>query len=961
MPDELPPTTPPPESPISTNGNGERHEPLNIEDELRDSYLTYAMSVIISRALPDVRDGLKPSQRRILVAMHDLGLGPTGATSKCAGIVGETMKRYHPHGEGTIYPTLVRMAQDWAMRHRLVHPQGNFGSIAGLPPAAMRYTEARLSAIAGEMLVDLERDTVDYIDNYDGKYREPLVLPSKFPNLLVNGSDGIAVGMATEIPPHNLREVCDGLIKLIDHPEVTIDELMEIIPGPDFPTGGIICGRQGIMDGYRTGRGKIILRARADIREENNQTQIIISEVPFQQTRIRLHEAIGELIKDERIKGITDVRDESSARGGEPVRLVVYLKRDADPTLVLNQLYQFSPLQKTVSIILLALVDGRPRTLALKQMLEEFLRHRVQVIRRRTEFLLREAKRRGHILEGQLIAISSLDEVIAICRQSPSRAEAKERLQNLAVAATVMQRALGDEHFAALQRELGVLESYHMTEAQAEAVVRLQLGQLAALERDEIVKEYKDLRQQILSYEELLSSEQRILAVVRTDLVDLRDKYGDDRRTAIIEAIGKVSYEDLIAEEVNAVTISHNGYIKRLPLSTYRSQHRGGKGVSGGGAREDDFIEHFFVASTHAYLLCFTNRGQVYWLKVYDIPQMGRTSIGRAIANLLSFKPEEKITGVIPVRRFEENLHLLMATQRGIVKKTALQEYSRPKSGGIIGISLDEGDALIDVVLTRPGDQVVLSTRQGMAIRFDEADARAMGRNTRGVKGITLREGDQVVNMVVADPEGYLLTVCENGYGKRTPFGANIAGEEIAEGEGQPEGQEGGSDAESAMPESEGEAESPEGEAPEGEEAGKYRGNMRYRKQRRAGKGLRDIRTSERNGPVVGAISVRDGDDIMLITVQGMVNRTHVDEIRVVGRNTQGVRIMGLNEGDKIASIAKIAKEEEADTEEGDAITEPPGAGTSSEDPGTGPTDAETQNPENVRNSEGDSASASPE
>jgi DNA gyrase subunit A len=959
LPDELPPITPPPDSPISTNGNGERHEPLNIEDELRDSYLTYAMSVIISRALPDVRDGLKPSQRRILVAMNDLGLGPTGATSKCAGIVGETMKRYHPHGEGTIYPTLVRMAQDWAMRHRLVHPQGNFGSIAGLPPAAMRYTEARLSAIAGEMLADLERDTVDYIDNYDGKYREPLVLPSKFPNLLVNGSDGIAVGMATEIPPHNLREVCDGVIKVIDHPEVTIEELMEIIPGPDFPTGGIICGRQGILDGYRTGRGKISLRARADIREENNQTQIIISEVPFQQTRIRLHEAIGELIKDERIKGIADVRDESSARGGEPVRLVVYLKRDADPTLVLNQLYQFSPLQKTVSIILLALVDGRPRTLTLKQMLEEFLRHRVQVIRRRTEFLLREAKRRGHVLEGQLIAISSLDEVIAICRQSPSRAEAKERLQNLAVAAGVMQRALGDEHFAALQRELGVLESYHMTEAQAEAVVRLQLGQLAALERDEIIKEYHNLRQQILSYEQLLSSERNILAVARADLVELRDKYGDDRRTAIIEAIGKVNYEDLIAEEVNAVTISHNGYIKRLPLSTYRSQHRGGKGVSGGGAREDDFIEHFFVASTHAYLLCFTNRGQVYWLKVYDIPQMGRTSVGRAIANVLSLKPEEKITSVIPVRRFEDNLHLLMATQRGLVKKTALQEYSRPKSGGIIGISLEEGDTLIDVVLTRPGDQVVLSTRRGMAIRFDEADARAMGRNTRGVKGITLREGDQVVNMVVADPEGYLLTVCENGYGKRTPFGANIAGEEIAETETPSEVPEGGPDAESIVPEEE---ESPEGEVPEGEEAGKYRGNMRYRKQRRGGKGLRDIRTSERNGPVLGAISVRDGDDIMLITVQGMVNRTHVDEIRVVGRNTQGVRIMGLNEGDKIASIAKIAKEDDTETEaDGDEATEPPAGETPSENAETGTTDTEAQGPGEANNSEGDSPPSIPE
>jgi DNA gyrase subunit A len=927
LPDEIPPANPPidpPSPPSSTNGNGDRYEPLNIEDELKDSYLTYAMSVIVSRALPDVRDGLKPSQRRILVAMNDLGLGPASATSKCAGIVGETMKRYHPHGEQTIYPTLVRMAQDWAMRHRLVHPQGNFGSIAGLPPAAMRYTEARLSAIAGEMLTDLERDTVDYIDNYDGKYREPLVLPSKFPNLLVNGSDGIAVGMATEIPPHNLSEVCDGTIKLIDDPETTVDQLMEIIPGPDFPTGGIICGREGILDGYRTGRGKVVLRARADIREEGSRTQIIISEVPFQQTRNRLHEAIADLIKEERIQGISAIRDESSARGGEPVRLVVDVKREADPQLVLNQLYQFSPLQKTVSIILLALVDGRPRTLTLKQMIEEFIRHRVQVIRRRTEFLLREAKRRAHILEGQLIAISSLDEVIAICRQSPSRAEAKQRLQGLAVAAAVMKRALGDDHFASLQRELGALESYRMTEAQAEAVVRLQLGQLAALERDEIFKEYNDLRGQIQSYEQLLSSERNILDVVRADMVELRDKYGDERRTKIIEAVGKISYEDLIAEEVNAVTISHNGYIKRLPLNTYRSQHRGGKGVSGGGPREDDFIEHFFVASTHAYLLCFTNRGQVYWLKVYDIPQMSRTSAGRAIANVLSLKPDEKITSVIPVRRFEDNLHLLMATRLGLVKKTALQEYSRPKSGGIIGISLEEGDTLIDVVLTKPGDEVVLSTRRGMAIRFAESDARAMGRNTKGVKGITLQEGDEVVNMVVADLEGFLFTVCENGYGKRTAFGANITGDEPPEAESETE-----------EPEvEEREVEPQEGEAPaepasaeeggEGEEPGKYRGNMRYRKQRRGGKGLRDIRTSDRNGPVIGSISVREGDDIMLITVQGMVNRTHVNEIRVVGRNTQGVRVMGLNEGDKIASIAKIAHEDDESTEGGEAETKAP-------------------------------------
>jgi DNA gyrase subunit A len=907
--DELPPDTPPPATPPAGNGDGDRYEPLDLADEMQDSYLRYSMSVIIARALPDVRDGLKPSQRRILVAMNDLNLGPTSGRIKCAKICGDTSGNYHPHGEQGVYPTLVRMAQDWNLRHVLVDKQGNFGSLAGFPPAAMRYTEARLSAVASEMLSDLDRETVDMVPNYDGRRLEPTVLPSKFPNLLVNGADGIAVGMATEIPPHNLREVCDGLIKLIDVPEVTIDELIEIIPGPDFPTGGIICGRQGIKDGYHTGRGKVTLRARADIREEGNRSQIIITEVPFQVTRNALHEKIGELVKDERIKGISATRDESSDRSGEPVRLVLDLKRDADPQLILNQLYQFSMLQRTVSIILLALVDGRPEILSLKRMLQEYLRHRAQVIRRRTEFLLREAKKRAHVLEGQLIAISSLDEVIQICRTSPSRAESKIRLQKFEVAAAVLERALGAAHFAALTKEIGVHASYQMTEAQAEAVVRMQLGQLAALERDEIVKEYSDLRGQIRAHEELLSSDKNIHAVVRADLIEMRDKYGDIRKTEIIDTVAsKLELEDLIAEEVNAVTISHNGYIKRLPLNTYRSQHRGGKGVTGAAAKEDDFIEHFFVASTHAYLLCFTNRGQMYWLKVYDLPQMSRTSPGRAIANVLSLKPEEKITSVIPVRRFEENRYLLMGTRRGIVKKTSLMEYSRPKSGGIIGIALDEGDTLIDVVLTQPGDEIVLSTHQGMAIRFDEGDARAMGRNTRGVKGIGLLEGDEVVGLVVADPQGYLLTVCENGYGKRTPFGANVAGVESAGEEGE-------------EPPAEEEAPPAEGEAGE---AAPERGQMRYRKQRRGGKGLRDIRTSERNGLVVGVVAVRDGDDIMFITTGGMVNRTHVDEIRVVGRNTQGVRVMGLKEGDKVASIAKVAKEDAEATATNASESEPP-------------------------------------
>jgi DNA gyrase subunit A len=908
VPDDLTPPTPPPDAaPPAPNGDG--HDPLNIADELKDSYLTYAMSVIISRALPDVRDGLKPSQRRILVAMNDLHLGPASGRVKCAKICGDTSGNYHPHGEASVYPTLVRMAQEWNLRHVLIDKQGNFGSIAGLPPAAMRYTEARLSPLSAEMLDDLDHETVDMVPNYDGRRLEPVVLPSRFPNLLVNGSDGIAVGMATDVPPHNLREVCDAAVRLIDDPKATVLDLMEALPGPDFPTGGIICGRQGILDAYTTGRGKITLRARAEVVEEGSRSQIVINEVPFQQTRIRLAETIAELVKDERIKGISDIKDISSAREGHAVKIVVYLKRDADPHLILNQLYALSPLQKTVSIILLALVDGRPRYLSVKEMIDEFLRHRVRVIRRRTEYLMREAKRRGHVLEGQLIAISSLDEVIRVCREAPSRDDAKRTLQGMGVSAAVLGRALGEEHFAALQREIGVQTEYHMTEAQAEAVVRMQLGQLARLQRDEIIREYNDLRGKIVGYERLLGDEANVRAVVRGELVELRDKYGDERRTEITGEVGRVNYEDLIEEEENAVTISHNGYIKRLSLDTYRTQHRGGKGVSGGVAREDDFVEHFFVSSTHAYLLCFTNHGQLYWLRVFDIPEQSRTATGRSIANVLSLKPEERITSLIPVRSFTAEGSLIMATRRGVVKKTALEAYNRPRAGGIIGISLDEGDTLIDVALTKPGDEVVLCTRRGMAIRFDEADARAMGRNTRGVKGITLVGDDEVVGMVVADPEGYLLTVCENGYGKRTPFGANTAGVE-SDGDEPAE--------EPAAAESAGDAADAEGEAED-------RSAMRYRKQRRGGKGVRDIRTSERNGLVVDVAAVRDTDDIMLITTGGMVNRTHVREIRVVGRNTQGVRVMGLKEGDKIASLAKVAREE--DEAEAPTAPTPPAEG----------------------------------
>ncbi len=891
-PDDLPPTL----APV---------DPLDIVDELRDSYLTYAQSVIVSRALPDVRDGLKPSQRRILVAMNDLGLGPNASTSKCAGIIGETMKRYHPHGDASIYDSLVRMAQDWNLRYKLVHGQGNFGSIAGLPPAAHRYTEARLTAAAGELLEDLERDTVDFIDNYDGKYREPLVLPGKFPNLLVNGSDGIAVGMATHIPPHNLREVCKALVKLIDEPDATLGEIIDIIPGPDFPTGGQIMGRQGILDAYARGAGRITLRARAKVVEEGKgkSPTILITEVPFQVTRNALTEEIGQLVKDERIAGISGIRDESSARNGEPVRLVVELKRGADPHLILNQLYQYSKLQKTVSVIMLALVDGRPRELTIKEMLQKFLEHRLHVIRRRTEFMLREAKRRGHVLEGQLIAIADIEQVIKICRTSANRGQAKERLQGMGVAAGLMERAIGAVPFAALQRELGTVAEYKMTEQQAEAVVRLQLGQLAALESDEILKEYMQLRDLIRGYETLLSDDANIRAVIRDDLEKMAAKYGDARRTEITDGDGDAIPEDLIVDEPNVVTITHEGFVKRMPLTEYRVQGRGGKGVQGG-LREKDFVEHFFVASTKAYLLCFANTGRMYWLKVYRIPTAARTSPGRSIANVLSLAAEEKITSIVPVREFAENQYLLMATRQGIVKKTELMAYSNVRAGGVIGLTLDDGDELIDVALTRAGDEIILSTQKGMAIRFRESNARPIGRTGRGVRGIRLGTGDAIVGMVVADPDGLLLTVCENGYGKRTPFGVNTA---------TPEGEAEGDD---EVAGTEPEVVEAEGDAPEGEAESDPSG-MRYRLQRRGGKGVKDVKVNAKNGKVISITSVRDGDEIMLITKDGMVTRSKVEDIRIVGRNTQGVRVMNLNDGDKLVTIAKVAQENVGDAAEG--------------------------------------------
>ncbi|MDA0657895.1 MAG: DNA gyrase subunit A [Planctomycetota bacterium] len=865
--------------------NGGKLIDLSIEDELKESYLTYAMSVIVSRALPDVRDGLKPSQRRILVAMNDLSLTPGAARVKCAKISGDTSGNYHPHGEAVIYPTLVRMAQEWNMRHLLIDKQGNFGSIAGLPAAAMRYTEARLSPVAAMMLDDLKLSTVDYVATYDERRMEPTVLPCRFPNLLVNGANGIAVGMATSIPPHNLGEVCDALVRVIEDPEISIDEIMEIIQGPDFPTGGIVCGRSGIRRGYYTGRGTVIVRARARIEDAGKgRSQIIVSEIPFQQFRDRVHERIAALVTEGRIPGISNIRDESDLK--EPVRLVIDVKRDADPEVVLNQLYQFSPLQDTISIIMLALVDGRPRLLTIKGMLEEFLRHRVIVIRRRTQHLLMEARKQKHRIEGLLLALANIEEIIQIIRSSQTQAQAKDRLQGVECPASMMRRALGDAGFQDFQLERGESDVYRLTPVQADAILKMTLGQLVNLEQQRLADEHGKLLEEIREYLHILSDEQNIRDLIRADLLEIRRRYADERRTEISgEEVGTIDMEDLITEETMVVSISHTGYIKRTPASTYRAQRRGGKGLKGAATEDEDPIQHLFVASTHAYLLFFTNRGRVYWLKVYDIPSLRRESRGRAIVNLLEGLEEgEKIADCRAVRDFNLPGHfLMMATRSGLVKKTPLEAYSRPKKGGIIAIKLREDDELVDVAVIEPNQEVVLSTANGMSIRFSESDARPMGRNTSGVKGIRLGASDQLVGMVVADPQATLLTVCENGYGKRTPFGP---GEAVAEEEG--EGQI--------------EVESEEEETSS---------STRYRTQHRGGKGVRDIKTTKRNGRVIAVASVIDSDEVLMMTIRGKIQRVRVAEINVIGRNTQGVRIMSLSDDDALAAVVQVPHEEE--------------------------------------------------
>lgn len=871
----------------------------DIQSEMRTSYLTYAMSVIISRALPDARDGLKPSQRRILVAMNDLSLGPSSGRKKCAKIAGDTSGNYHPHGEGAIYPALVRMAQDWVMREVLIDKQGNFGSLAGLPPAAMRYTEARLSAAAAEMMRDIDRETVDFAPTYDNDRLEPVVLPSRFPNLLVNGSSGIAVGMATSIPPHNMAEVCEAVIRVIDQPDISFDELLDALPGPDFPTGGIICGRMGIRQAYLTGRSTITLRSRTHFETEKNSDVIVVTEIPYMETRDRIREKLEVLVSEERIKGISRIVDLTDRNVPSwQVRLHIVLKRDADRDVVLNQLYQFSPLQTTVSVILLALDGNRPQLMTLRMLLDAFLRHRVDVIRRRTEYLLREARKRKHTVEGLLLAQTDIDRVIQTIRDSSSRAAAKEALQTIPIPAPLVSRALGDSGYSSFQSENGEASEYFLSSNQAEAIVSMQLGSLANLEREKLVAEHQQLLENIAEYLRLLSDEANLRAVVREDMEELKQKFPDARRTTIDEEeLGDYDKEALIAEQPMVVTLSQKGYIKRTPLDVYEAQNRGGKGIKGAATNTEDPIAHLFVSSTHDYLMFFTDRGRVHWIKVYDLPLQARTGKGRSLANVMQLDDGEGIANCFNVRHFPDDQYLVIATRKGLIKKTALSAYGRPQKGGIIAIRLDDDDALIDVRIVSGDQDLVLSTSGGMAIRFSHSDARPMGRATRGVKGITLQKSETVVGMVVADAERTLLSICEYGYGKRTPFGVIESDSENAD----------------SIPDEVAEAVAEAEAETEIEEETSTGGNMRYRRQKRGGKGLRDIKTTKRNGQVVDVLSVIESDEVLMVTSRGKIQRVRAADISTVGRNTQGVRIIRLDEKDTLVSCAVIPAEAFAD------------------------------------------------
>jgi len=798
--------------------------PVNIEDEMKKSYLEYAMSVIVGRALPDIRDGLKYVHRRILFGMHEMRNYYNRPFKKSARVVGDVIGKYHPHGESAIYDSLVRMAQDFSLRYPLVDGQGNFGSVDGDPPAASRYTEVRMARITQDFLSDIEKETVDFLPNYDGSIFEPTILPTKIPNLLVNGSSGIAVGMATNIPPHNLSEVCEAIIKVIDDPGISIEELMDIVPGPDFPTAGFIHGSRGIREAYQTGRGVIKIRARAFVEKtRQNRERIVVSEIPYQVNKGSLLEKIGELVKDKRIEGISDIRDESDKDG---MRITIEVKRDGNSAIIMNRLYKFTQMEVSFGIIFLAIVMGRPQILKLKEILELFVNYRREIITRRTIYDLRKAEERAHILEGLKKALDSMDDVIDVIRSSPSPQEAKIRL----------------------------MDDFEFSEVQSQAILDMRLQRLTGMEREKINSEYEDLIKDMARYKSILENPAVVLQIIKEEIEGIRERHGDDRRTEIVEDTADLDLEDLIAEEDMVVTISHYGYIKRNPISLYRAQHRGGKGMTGVKPKEEDFVEHLFVASSHDYLLFFTNKGRVYWKKVHEIPEVGRATRGKAIINLLDLKKGEQVATTLAVRDFKEGSYVVMATKKGFVKKTELVSYGHPRTAGIIALKIREADELIGVRVTGGKHDILLTTRQGKSIRFGESDLRSMGRVTSGIIGIRMEQGNEVVGMEAIKEGATILTITENGFGKRTR-------------------------------------------------------TEEYRRQSRGGKGILTIKTTERNGPVIHSCQVFDQDQLMIITGQGKIIRLRVADISVIGRNTQGVKLIGMAEGEKVVGAAKLMED----------------------------------------------------
>lgn len=833
---------------------------ISIEDEMKQSYLDYAMSVIVGRALPDVRDGLKPVHRRVLYAMRELGNSWNSPYKKSARIVGDVIGKYHPHGDTAVYDTMVRMAQPFSMRYMLVDGQGNFGSVDGDPPAAMRYTEVRMAKIAHEMLADLDKETVDFTANYDESESEPSVLPTRFPALLVNGSSGIAVGMATNIPPHNLTEILNACIAIIDDPSVTTRELMEFVPGPDFPTAGIINGANGIAEAYETGRGRVYMRARAEIEtnEATGQQSIIVHELPYQVNKARLLEKIAELVKEKKIEGISALRDESDKDG---MRMVVVIKRGDVPEVILNNLYQQTQLQTVFGINMVAIVDGQPRTLGLKPILEAFIRHRREVVTRRSIYELRKARERAHILEGLATALANIDEVIELIKASPSPSEAREALLAQGWRSEMILEMLGAAGAQAsrpedLAAQFGLVDGqYYLSPVQAQAILDMRLHRLTGLEQDKILQEYREVLDAIRDLLAILSDPDNLMAVIRGELVAINDEYGDNRRTEILDTHLDLTLEDLITEEEMVVTLSHAGYAKTQQLDTYQAQRRGGKGKAATSMKDEDFIEHLFIANTHDTLLCFSSAGKVYWKKVYELPQGGRTARGKPIVNLLPLDEGERINAVLPIREFEADKFIFMATASGTVKKTPLVDYSRPRANGIIAVDLKDDDKLVGVALTDGESDVMLFSSNGKVIRFPETDVRSMGRVSRGVRGMRLADGEQIISLIIAQQEGAILTATEFGYGKRTNL-------------------------------------------------------EEYRVQGRGGQGIISIQTSARNGQVVGAVQVCEEDQIMLITNGGTLVRTPVKHVSLVGRNTQGVRLINLSNDEKLVGLERVIEDE---------------------------------------------------